>query len=184
MPYGVHLHGRMPKATMTSWTSTVPAALVPRTKALSSLLLNSTYPSELFVNVGEAVGKGKEVGVDHDLEVEVGKEEGAIFDLVAKGLIGIVVAKGVEIGGRVKVRRERGGEVEREVISVGVFGSQVPNDAASGGQEIVLANDDRREAMPEAHQDLLSSLDELECVDDGAYGVCEFANRAGHENVA
>ena len=63
------------------------------------------------------------MGVDHDLEVQVGKEEGAMIDLVAKGLIGIVVAKCVEIGGRVKVRRERGGEVEREIISVGVFGS-------------------------------------------------------------
>ena len=100
-------------------------------------------------------------------------------------LVGIVVAKGVDIGGRVKVRRERGGEeVEREVIFVGVFGSQVPTDVTSGGLETVLANDDRREATPEAHQDLLSSLDELKCVDDGAYGVCEFANRTVHENVA
>ena len=107
-----------------------------------------------------------------------------MFGLVAKGLIGIIVAKGVEIGGRVTVRREWGGEIEREVIFVGVFGPEVPNDAPSGGQETVLANDDRREATPEAHRDILSSLDELECVDDGAYGVSEFANRAGHENVA
>ena len=49
-----------------------------------------------------------------------------MFDLVAKGLIGIVIAKGVKIGGRVKVRWEWGGEIEREVISVGVFGPQVP----------------------------------------------------------
>ena len=65
-----------------------------------------------------------------------------------------------------------------------MFGSQIPNDATSGGQETALANGDRREATSEAHLDLLSSMDELECVDDGAYGVCEFANRAGHENVA
>ena len=75
---------------------------------------------------------------------------------------------GVEIGGRVEVRRERGGKAEREVISAGVFGSQVPSAATSGGQETVLADDDRREATPEAHRDLLSSLDELECGGDGA----------------
>ena len=50
---------------------------------------------------------------DHDLEVEVGKKVGAMLDLVAKGLIRMVIAKSVEVGGRVKVRRERGGEVER-----------------------------------------------------------------------
>ena len=140
--------------------------------------------AELFVNVGEAVGKGKEVGADHDLEVEVGKEEGAMFALVAKGLVGIVVAKGVEVGGRVKVRREWGGEVEREIVPVGVFGAEIPNDAPSGGQETFLANDDRREATPEAHRDLLSSLDKLECVDDCGHRIREFANRAGYENIA
>ena len=30
----------------------------------------------------------------------------------------------------------------------------------------------------------ISPLDKPECVSDGAYGVCEFAYRAGHENVA
>ena len=58
-------------------------------------------PAEFFVDVGKAVGKREKVVTDHDLEVKVGKEEGAVLDLVAKGLIGTVIAKGVEIGRRV-----------------------------------------------------------------------------------
>ena len=50
-------------------------------------------PAEFFVDVGKAVGKREKVGIDHNLEAQVGKEEGVMFDLVAKGLIGMV-AKG------------------------------------------------------------------------------------------
>ena len=39
VPCGVHLHGRMPKATMTSWVSQVSLSYM---KVLSSLLTNST----------------------------------------------------------------------------------------------------------------------------------------------
>ena len=45
---------------------------------------------QLLVNVCEAVGKGEEMGADDDLQVKVGKEEGAMFGLVTKGLIGVV----------------------------------------------------------------------------------------------
>ena len=80
--------------------------------------------------------------------------------------------------------REQSEKPATEVVPVGVFGAEIPNDAPSGGQETFLVNDDRREATPEAHRDLLSSLDELECADDCAHRIREFANRAGHENVA
>ena len=98
--------------------------------------------AELLVNVGEAVGKEEEMGADVDLQVKVGKEEGTMFDLVMKGLIRVIVAKGVKVGGRVEVRREWSGEVERKVVPVGVLGAEVPDDALSGGQETVLADGD------------------------------------------
>ena len=59
------------------------------------------------------------MGADDDLQVKVGKEEGAMFDLVTKGLIGVVVAEGAKVGGRVEVRREWSGEIEREIVPVG-----------------------------------------------------------------
>ena len=57
--------------------------------------------AELLVGVGEAVGKGEEMGADGDLKVKIGEEKGAMSDLVAKGLVGVVVTEGVEVGGRV-----------------------------------------------------------------------------------
>ena len=152
------------------------------------MLLNSTYPSDLkrrssLSTLAKPSARERRWGTDDDLQVKVGKEEGAMFDLVTKGLIGVIVAKGVKVGGRVEVHREWSGEVEREVVPVGVLGAEVPDDASSGGQEAVLADDDWREAAPEAHRDLFSSLDELECVGDCAYRRGELADRAGHENV-
>ena len=44
-------------------------------------------PAEFLVGVGKAVGKREEVRTDHDLEGEVGEEEGAMLCLVAKALV-------------------------------------------------------------------------------------------------
>ena len=41
------------------------------------------------------------MGTDDDLKVKIGEEEGAMSDLVTKGLVGVVVTEGVEVGGRV-----------------------------------------------------------------------------------
>ena len=74
------------------------------------------------------------------------------------------------------MRREWSGEIEGEIVPVGVFRAKVPHDALSGGQEAVLSNDDRRKAASGAHRDLFTALHKLERVDDGEHRRSELTD--------
>ena len=88
---------------MTSWVSQVSSVVHEGALLVVDELDVAERPqaAEFLVDVGEAVGEGEEMGTDDDLKVKIGEEEGAMSDLVTKGLVGVVVTEGVEVGGRV-----------------------------------------------------------------------------------
>ena len=100
--------------------------------------------TKLPVDVGEAIGEGEQVRADDNLQLEVGKEEGAAAHLVTERLVGIVVADGLKVRGGVEMGREGSGKVEGKEVAIGVPGAKVPNDALSSGEEAFLTDDDGR----------------------------------------